>query len=415
MSVHVYGVSMDGQDVLGGLVARVLATRRATIALAEPLEVEDWVPQSMPDASPVKWHLAHTTWFFERFVLAPLGVAPTAESNDFMFNSYYEAVGKRVARPKRGLMTRPTVKEVLAYRAAIDQRLADLEASPRLAEVGAALELGRNHEEQHQELLLTDVKHLLAQNPLAPTYRTGHRHITRPAPPLHWETFDGGVAEIGHRGRGFSFDNEGPRHKVYLTPFSIASRMVTAGEYQAFIADGGYRRHELWLSDGWAWIAGREAPLYWDGEHHFTLDGLRRVDDAEPVTHVTYYEADAYARWAGARLPTEAEWETASVGSSPGRFVEDGSLHPSVAGAGLSQMLGDAWEWTQSDYAPYPGWRPLEGAFGEYNGKFMISQKVLRGGSCATPCAHARITYRNFFPPHAAWQFTGIRLAKDIA
>ena len=411
---------MHPSEDLGGLVARVLATRRATIALTEPLEVEDWVAQSMPDASPVKWHLAHTTWFFERFVLKALGIEPTAASNDFLFNSYYEAVGKRVARSKRGLMTRPTVREVLAYRAAIDQRLAELEGSPRLAEVADALELGRHHEEQHQELLLTDVKHLLAENPLAPAYRTGHRHVPRHAPPLHFENFEEGIAEIGHRGAGFAFDNEGPRHKVYLAPFALASRMVTAGEYKAFIADGGYRRPELWLSEGWAWVNAaaqtpNHAPLYWDGEHHFTLDGMRSIDDAEPVTHVTYYEADAYARWAGARLPTEAEWETAAFGSNVGRFVEDGSLHPSIAGEGLSQMLGDAWEWTQSDYAPYPGYRPLEGAFGEYNGKFMVSQKVLRGGSCATPRSHARITYRNFFPPHAAWQFTGIRLAKDLA
>ena len=415
---------------LEGLVARVLATRRTTIVLAEPLEVEDWVAQSMPDASPVKWHLAHTTWFFERFVLRSLGVPPTSESNDFLFNSYYEAVGQRVARHKRGLMTRPTVREVLAYRAAIDQRLADLALpafAARFSEIAAALELGLHHEEQHQELLLTDVKHLFSENPLAPAYRSATRDQARrrEAPPLRWTSFEGGVAEIGHRGHGFSFDNERPRHKVYLAPFSIASRLVTAGEYRAFLADGGYRRADRWLSDGWAWLGERRAPLYWrrDPEHdvparHFTLDGLSAIDDAEPVTHVTYYEADAYARWAGARLPTEAEWETAAIDSVPGRFLEDGALHPSAAPGDASsapaQMLGDAWEWTQSDYAPYPGYRPLEGAFGEYNGKFMINQKVLRGGSCATPRAHARATYRNFFPPHAAWQFTGIRLAKDL-
>lgn len=406
----------------------MLATRRATIGLAAPLEVEDWIPQSMPDASPVKWHLAHTTWFFERFVLSALGIPPTAESNDFMFNSYYEAVGKRIARPKRGLMTRPTVKEVLAYRAAIDQRLADLEGSPRLSELAPALELGQAHEEQHQELLLTDVKHLLAENPLAPAYRTAGRpgSLGAPAqsPPLAFHRFEGGVHEIGHdagagagAGMGaFAFDNEGPRHKVLLAPFSLASRKVTAGEYRAFIADGGYERSELWLSDGWAWVGGaRRAPLYWSETKHFTLDGMRPIDDAEPVTHVTYYEADAYARWAEARLPTEAEWEVAARSARPGRFLEDAALHPSVAGEGLAQMLGDAWEWTQSAYAPYPGFRPLEGAFGEYNGKFMVSQMVLRGASCATPRSHARITYRNFFPPNAAWQFTGIRLAKDLA
>jgi ergothioneine biosynthesis protein EgtB len=405
---------MQRHEDLAGLVARVLQARRATLALTDPLEVEDWVAQSMPDASPVKWHLAHTTWFFERFVLKTLGIAPTSASNDFLFNSYYEAVGQRVARPKRGLMTRPTVKEVLAYRAAIDQRLADLEGSPRLAEVAAALELGRNHEQQHQELILTDVKHLLSENPLRPAYRAGRSFTTKRAPKLGWQSFDG-VVEIGHRGSAFAFDNEAPRHKVYLAPFSIATRMVTAGDYRAFIADRGYQRPELWLSEGWAWANARTAPLYWEDDAHYTLDGLRAIDDAEPVTHVTYYEADAYARWAGARLPTEAEWETAALHSATGRFVEDGHLHPSVAGEGLSQMLGDAWEWTQSSYLPYPGFAPLEGAFGEYNGKFMLSQMVLRGGSCATPRRHARITYRNFFPPSAAWQFTGIRLAKDLA
>jgi ergothioneine biosynthesis protein EgtB len=396
---RVYGTKMHRYEDLGGLVARVLATRRATIALAEPLEVEDWVAQSMPDASPVKWHLAHTSWFFERFVLAPLGIPPTNEANDYLFNSYYEAVGQRVARAKRGLMTRPTAKEVLAYRAAIDARLADLEGHPELGEIAAALELGRNHEEQHQELLLTDVKHLLAENPLKPAYRTGHPRAAQTAPALTFVDFEGGVREIGHQGSAFAFDNEEPRHKVYVAPFSLSSRMVTAGEYKAFIADRGYQRSDLWLSEGWVWAQGKKAPHYWDGGRHFTLDGMREIDDAEPVTHVTYYEADAYARWAGARLPTEAEWEVAAQTASPD----------------LTQLLEDGWEWTQSAYLPYPGFRPLEGAFGEYNGKFMIGQMVLRGASCATPRGHARITYRNFFPPSAAWQFTGIRLAKDAA
>ncbi|MBX3234234.1 MAG: ergothioneine biosynthesis protein EgtB [Labilithrix sp.] len=402
---------------LAGLVARVLTTRRATIALAEPLEQEDWVAQSMPDASPVKWHLAHTTWFFERFVLGALGFEPVDPRNDYLFNSYYESVGKRVERAKRGLLTRPTAREVLAYRRTIDERLAALEGSPRLAEVGAALELGLHHEEQHQELLLTDVKHLLSENPLAPAYRRGHSPAPRPAPQLAWRDFAGGVAEIGHRGSAFSFDNERPRHKVYLAPFRIATRLVTAGEYRAFVASGGYRKPELWLSEGWAWIqaGAHAAPLYWRDGMHFTLDGERAIDDAEPVTHVTYYEADAFARWAGARLPTEAEWEHAAADATPGGFVEDGHLHPRVAAEGFTQMLGDAWEWTASAYAPYPGFAPLEGAFGEYNGKFMVSQMVLRGGSCATPRGHARTTYRNFFPPSAAWQFSGIRLAKDGA
>lgn len=413
--VHVYRMVMHRFEDVGGLVARVLSTRRATIALTEPLAVEDWVAQSMPDASPVKWHLAHTTWFFERFVLRALGIPPVSEANDFLWNSYYESVGKRVDRPKRGLMTRPTVKEVLAYRAAIDQRIADLEGNARLPEIAAALELGRNHEEQHQELILTDVKHLLAENPLFPAYRTAGRvDKSTKAPAMTWKRFDGGVCEIGHRGSSFAFDNEGPRHKVYLTPFSVASRMATCGEYRAFIADGGYQRPELWLSEGWAWAHGRTAPLYWYGNEHFTLDGLRAINDAEPVTHITYYEADAFARWSKARLLTEAEWEVAASSARPGRFVENGALHPSIAEDGdLVQMLGDAWEWTTSAYAPYPGFVPLEGAFGEYNGKFMVSQMILRGASCATPESHARTTYRNFFPPSAAWQFTGIRLAKD--
>ena len=435
----------------GAIVSRVLRTRRATLRLVETLDAEDLVVQSMPDASPAKWHLAHTTWFFERFVLRPLGIPPLRDEYDYLFNSYYEAVGARHPRSARGLLTRPTTSEVFEYRTAIDARLGDLEGTPDVVtdEVAAALELGLHHEEQHQELLLTDIKHLFGVNPLKPAYRLspsgGPRRTGTPAPeapaslqPLRWIGLPGGVAEIGHAGPGFSFDNEGPRHKVYLAPFTIGSRLVTCGEYLDFVLDGGYRQADLWLSDGWAWVeAGhKRAPLYWlDGgsgdvdpsaPRIFTLDGVRPFDPAEPVCHVSYYEADAYARWARARLPTEPEWEVAAerarnAGLAGGiNDAMSGHLHPvaaprdAAAASGVpAQMLGDVWEWTQSAYAPYPGFRALEGAFGEYNGKFMVNQMVLRGGSCATPRDHARTTYRNFFPPGAEWQFSGIRLARD--
>ena len=422
---HVYsGAMVAGENsAQGGLVARVLAARRATMRLADPLEVEDWTVQSMPDASPVKWHLAHTTWFFERFVLRPLGVPPFAEAYDYLFNSYYESVGSRHPRPRRGMLTRPTAAEVVTYRKAVDQRLADLEGSPELRTIAGALELGKHHEEQHQELLLTDLKHLFAQNPLAPVYRTGPSPVDQEPAALAWHREDGGIVAIGHDGDAFSFDNERPRHQVLIQPFQIASRLVTCGEYLAFIEDGGYRRPELWLSEGWAWVnaEGRRAPMYWDLEARslFTLRGVRSLGESEPVCHVTYYEADAYARWAGARLPREAEWEVAAErsGAAAGALAEDEALHPRPArpGPGVAQLRGDAWEWTASAYEPYPGFAPLPGAFGEYNGKFMVSQMVLRGGSCATPRDHIRTSYRNFFPPSAAWQFTGIRLARDDA
>jgi ergothioneine biosynthesis protein EgtB len=424
--------------MLDDLLSRVLATRRATLRLVEPLDPEDMVAQSMPDASPTKWHLAHTTWFFERFVLRRAGVPAFDPAYDYLFNSYYESVGPRHARQARGLLTRPSLAEVIAYRRAVDARLGDLAGAARAsthastAELAAALELGKNHEEQHQELVLTDVKHLFGESPLAPAYRPAEGDARdgralasgmAPAAPLGWRAFEGGLATIGHDGRGFSFDNERPTHRVHLAPFAIASRLVTCGEYQAFVEDGGYERPELWLSDGWSWAraGGRRAPAYWRGADVFTLRGVRARDEEEPVCHVTYYEADAYARWTGARLPTEAELEVACARSGAdahgarGELAETGRLHPARAtrGDGIAQLIGDCWEWTASAYAPYPGFRPLEGAFGEYNGKFMVSQLVLRGGSCLTPRDHVRATYRNFFPPHAAWQMTGIRLARD--
>jgi ergothioneine biosynthesis protein EgtB len=382
----------------------------------------------MPEASPVKWHLAHTTWFFETFVLIPHapGYEPFHPAFGYLFNSYYNAVGDRLPRPRRGLMTRPTLEETYAYRSAVDRAMAsylDTAGESLPAEVADVIMLGINHEQQHQELILSDIKHALSLNPLRPAYRDD-----LPAPaaggarPTEWIPFPGGLCWVGHDGAGFAFDNEGPRHRVHVEPFRLASRPATVGEYLAFMDDGGYARPELWLSDGWAVAQAQrwEAPLYWervDGDWwSFTLRGLRRVDEAEPACHVSYYEADAFARWSGARLPTEAEWEVAAAGEPvAGNLVESGHLHPRPAppGEGLGQLYGDVWEWTQSPYTPYPGSRPAAGALGEYNAKFMCNQLVLRGGSCATPGSHIRATYRNFFPPEARWQFSGIRLASD--
>jgi ergothioneine biosynthesis protein EgtB len=425
MGGRVYSGTMRPGD---SLLSRVLATRRATVRLCEPLGVEDLVAQSMPDASPAKWHLAHTTWFFERFVLAPLGIPAVRADADYLFNSYYESVGARHPRPKRGLLTRPTAAEIFDYRRAVDAKLADLAGSPRLGELAAALELGCQHEEQHQELLLTDIKHLFSENPLLPAYRPSidAPEVSPRTCPLEWLSFPGGLVAIGHAGEGFAYDNERPRHKVHVEPFSLASRLVTAGEYLAFVRDGGYQKFDLWLSEGWSWVQAnaQKAPLYWQVEGReaqvFTLRGLRPLRHDEPVCHVSYYEADAYARWAGARLASEAEWEIAVAsardpgGARDGAFADDPRLHPAPArSGGLAQALGDAWEWTTSAYAAYPGFRPLAGAFAEYNGKFMVSQIVLRGGSCLTPPGHARPSYRNFYPPHAQWQVSGIRLARD--
>jgi ergothioneine biosynthesis protein EgtB len=377
----------------------------------------------------VKWHLAHTTWFFETFVLEPrAGFRAFDPVYRVLFNSYYNAVGEQFSRPERGQLTRPGLAEVLAYRRDVDARLATLlEAGALDAAALAVVELGLHHEQQHQELIVTDLKHLFAKNPLHPVYRERRPEAARRAPPLRWRAFEAGIREVGHAGPGFAFDNETPRHAVYLHAFALASRPVTNREYLAFVAAGGYARPELWLADGWNAVRtqGWRAPLYWqesDGAWRaYTLAGLRAVDPEEPVTHVSFYEADAYARWAGARLPTEFEWEVAAQEAPlDGHFAESGRLHPAPARAAeaedaLLQLFGDVWEWTASAYAPYPGFAPAAGALGEYNGKFMANQLVLRGGSCATPASHVRASYRNFFYPDARWQFSGIRLAREAA
>jgi ergothioneine biosynthesis protein EgtB len=408
----------------GALGGRYRAVRRRTEAFAAPLSPEDAQAQSMPDASPAKWHLAHTTWFFETFVLARAEpeVPPHRREWGYLFNSYYEAAGPRQPRPERGLLTRPSLEEVLRWRGIVDERMGALLEGRLPPGLAAVVALGIAHEEQHQELLLTDVKHLFSVQPLRPAYGPLPAPSAMPAPPLSFLPRDGGALAVGARdGGGFAFDNERPRHRVLVEPHALASRPVTCGEWLAFMDAGGYDRPELWLSDGWAAARrlGWRAPLHWipDGAGwlQFTLGGVRPVDPAEPVAHVSFYEADAYARLAGARLPTEAEWEAAADGAAEeGTFADDGRLHPAAArAAGLAQLLGDVWEWTASPYVPYPGFRPLAGALGEYNGKFMVNQLVLRGGSCATPRGHVRPSYRNFFPPEARWQFTGVRLARD--
>ena len=404
------------------LAARYRATRARTERLCAPLEPDDYQLQSMPDCSPPKWHLAHTAWFFETFLLAPYapGYRPYHPQFGYLFNSYYEAVGDRWPRPSRGLLSRPTIAEVYAYRRAIDEgMLALLESAPgrTIAELVPVIELGLNHEEQHQELLLTDLKHAFGLNPLRPQYVPPSEGPGADATPTEWEFHSAGVRWVGHGGAGFAFDNEGPRHRVFVAAFAFASRPVNNGEYLRFMEDGGYDRPELWLSDGWAarQRAGWSAPHYWhrdsSGFALFTLRGMRPLDPAEPVCHLSYYEADAYARWAGARLPTEFEWEAAAGPREVrGNFLDSGRFHPVNSG---NSYYGDVWAWTASPYVAYPGYRPAAGALGEYNGKFMCNQMVLRGGSCATPAGHVRPTYRNFFPPDARWQFSGLRLAKD--
>jgi formylglycine-generating enzyme required for sulfatase activity len=452
-------IEMADRDTLASRYSEV---RGRSERLCEPLETEDFVVQSMDDVSPTKWHLAHTSWFFETFVLKPhlpayQEVNPTY---GFLFNSYYVQAGERHCRAQRGYISRPTVAEVFAYRRHVDEAMLALlgQAQGKAhAPIAQLTELGLHHEQQHQELMLTDIKHVLSVNPLRPAYRRpeakgagdrtaepvgtprqrrprgGHQpesprpEAQRPegqASPSGWSAFPGGLERIGHEGDGFAYDNERPRHRVYLEPFEIATRLVTNREYLAFMEDGGYVRPELWLSMGWAAAQenGWSEPIYWerrDGDWwSFTLRGMQPIDPDEPVAHLSYFEADAFARWAGARLPTEAEWEVAA-GELPleGNLADAESLHPRVAppkgGSAPAQMFGDVWEWTASQYSPYPGYRPPEGAVGEYNGKFMCNQFVLRGGSCATPLSHIRRTYRNFFPPAATWQFTGLRLARS--
>jgi ergothioneine biosynthesis protein EgtB len=406
------------------LAARYRAVRATTEALAAPLSPEDCTAQSMPDASPVKWHLAHTSWFFETFVLegAAPGYRPLEPAYRMLFNSYYHSVGEQHYRPERGLVTRPGLADVMAYRRHVDEHCLALLARRALAPAQqAVLELGLHHEQQHQELILTDVKHLLSRNPLQPAYRARPAERAEAAP-LAWHAHPAGLREIGHARPGFAFDNEGPRHRVFVHAFALASRAVTNGEYLAFVEDRGYDRPELWLSDGFATMQreGWRAPLYWTrdgrGWQRFTLAGPQPLAPGEPVAHVSAYEADAYARWARARLPTEAEWEVAAAGAPvTGNLAESERFEPAraAAGPGPTQLFGDVWEWTSSAYAAYPGYRPPPGALGEYNGKFMANQLVLRGGSCATPGSHIRASYRNFFPPHARWQWSGIRLARD--
>lgn len=411
------------------LTERFGQVRAASLALIEGLDAEDLCPQSMPDASPGKWHLAHTSWFFEAMVLQPLaGAAPLRPGWEFLLNSYYEALGARHPRPQRGLLTRPRLDQVLAYRAEVDENLLAFLASGSASEAARALvELGLHHEQQHQELLITDLKHLLAQNALIrdgllPSWRAGSQRPDGDAAsaPLTWLGFDRtGPVQIGAADDGFAYDNERPRHTAWLQPFAIAERPVSNGEYLDFIQAGGYRDPRWWLSDGWARVQaeGWQAPLYWRREHdrwqRFGIDGPRRIDPTAPVSHLSYYEAEAYAGFAGARLPTEAEWEAAAVAGG-WRIDADQPPPREPAASARPGAIGEVWEWTASAYAPYPGFQPLAGVAGEYNGKFMSGQMVLRGGSCASPRDHLRPTYRNFFPPWARWQFSGLRLARDI-
>ncbi len=410
------------------LSLRYEEVRRRTEELCQPLSPEDCGGQSMPDASPVKWHLAHTTWFFEILVLEQMlpGYREFDPIFRTLFNSYYNTVGEQHPRPERGLLTRPPLEQVFEYRDYVDKRVLGCLAGGygSSAELARVVELGLHHEQQHQELILTDIKHLFSCNPLRPAYSDCPALQRCEVGALAWHAYPEGVHEIGHSGEAFAFDNESPRHRVFTEAYELASRPITNEEYLEFLRDDGYARPELWLSDGWARVQrlGWEAPLYWEGSGAdwtiMTLGGLRDLRGEGPVCHVSYYEADAFARWAGARLPSEAEWELAAAAAPRrGNFVETGSLHPSASlgdGGEPAQLFGDVWEWSRSAYAPYPGFVPVEGALGEYNGKFMSNQMVLRGGSCVTPESHIRATYRNFFAPEARWQFSGIRLARDL-
>lgn len=425
------GTQQTSSSLKSELVERYRHVRSFSGKLCETLEPEDYVIQTMPEASPTKWHLAHTSWFFETFVLKPFFPDYRSQhpQHAFLFNSYYNAVGPFYSRPHRGLLSRPTVKEVFHYRRDIDSLIYELIGSADeqlLQKLKPVLILGLHHEQQHQELMLTDIKHVFGQNPLRPVFRKRNALKVSKARAIDWLPFKEGIHWVGHEGTEFSFDNEGPRHRAFVPSFSLASRLVTNAEFIAFIEDGGYRRSELWLSLGWNTVneRGWNCPLYWEKRDgiwfNMTLAGMMEVNPDEPVCHVSLFEADAYARWSGARLPTEEEWETVSSGLHlKGNFAESELFHvaplasPEPAGK-PSQMFGDVWEWTQSSYSPFPGYAAAGGALGEYNGKFMCNQYVLRGGSCATSQSHIRRTYRNFFPPDARWQFTGIRLAKDI-
>jgi len=400
------------------LRSALLVVRALTETLAAPLSAEDQTVQSIPDASPTKWHRAHTSWFFEEFLLGPAGRAPYDPSFGYLFNSYYEAVGPRHPRPQRGLVTRPGAEEVGRYRAHVGAALDDLlEAGLDDAQIEVVV-LGMNHEQQHQELLVMDAKHLLGGQPFGQAYASRPLDPPVPSPALIWRPVEGGLVEVGHDGDGFAYDNEAPAHRVWLEPFEVAERAVTNEDWLGFMADAGYERPELWLSDGWQTIGstGWRAPEYWSQQEGWwstwTLAGPRPLVPGEPVCHVSFYEADAYARWAGARLPTEFEWEVAArpVEDLRGQLLDPSRLHPGLAGR---HMVGDVWEWTSSAYLPYPGFVPVEGAIGEYNGKFMCDQHVLRGASCATPPGHERVTYRNFFPAAARWAFSGLRLVRS--
>jgi ergothioneine biosynthesis protein EgtB len=397
--------------------------RQLSEQICQPLLTEDYGVQSMPDVSPPKWHLAHTTWFFETFLLLPHlpGYQIFHPQFGYLFNSYYETIGQRHPRPQRGLLSRPSVSEVYQYRAYVDDGMRSLLSQLHNPALESLLELGLHHEQQHQELLLTDIKHILATNPLRPAYRSDLPTAAEAiAAQEQWLDYPGGVYQIGHEGQAFAFDNESPRHSVYLQDYWLAARLITNGEYLEFMEAGGYDQAEHWLAEGWALVQqeGWRSPFYWEQNENtwqvMTLGGMRSVNPNEPVCHVSYYEADAYARWANKRLPTEAEWEVAAQVALQGNFLEQGYLHPIPATVSTrpDQLFGDVWEWTQSAYLPYPGFQIAPGAVGEYNGKFMCNQMVLRGGSCVTSHNHLRSSYRNFFPPSARWQFSGIRLAK---